>query len=287
VHLCDQLSLTVASLGTDLEHKLQYWKNAVQQGLPFTMDPRVLYRGYGANTLNNGVCVMSQFGLNGMIKNAITGGTSRPLSDLETIGAGVGAGALSSVLCSPLELAMIQQQVKGTGFFSTCSTLVKGGPLQVARGTFGMMGREGLYCGGYMGLMPVVRRTIREGYPDSLGKTEDSARLAATCIAGPICAFFSHPPDTLKTCLQGDIERKKFSGYTDSAKTLIKERGISSLWAGMPWRLFRQCCAIFLFDKINTELSPILFPHAFEEKNTRYSNGSRSLSDITSGLSQN
>ena len=25
-----------------------YWKNAAQQGLPFTADPRVLYRGLGA-----------------------------------------------------------------------------------------------------------------------------------------------------------------------------------------------------------------------------------------------
>ena len=33
----------------------------------------------------------------------------------------------------------------------------------------------------------------------------------------------------------------------------------------MPWRLFRQFCAIFLFDKINAELAPLVFPHAFKE----------------------
>lgn len=40
--------------------------------------------------------------------------------------------------------------------------------------------------------------------------------------------------------------------------------GLSALWLGMPWRVFRQFCAIFLFDKINAELSPRLFPHAFK-----------------------
>ena len=97
---------------TTLLQSTNYWKNAQQQGLPFTLNPAVLYRGYGANTLNNGLCVMSQFFLNGVIKNALTGGVDRKLSPTETIGAGVAAGALSSVVGSPLELAMIQQQKK-------------------------------------------------------------------------------------------------------------------------------------------------------------------------------
>ena len=41
-----------------------YWKNASQQGLPFSLKPSVLYRGIGANILNNGFCVGSQFFLN-------------------------------------------------------------------------------------------------------------------------------------------------------------------------------------------------------------------------------
>ena len=44
---------------TTLLQSTNYWKNAAQQGLPFTMNPAVLYRGYMANTLNNGFCVMS------------------------------------------------------------------------------------------------------------------------------------------------------------------------------------------------------------------------------------
>lgn len=111
--------------------------------------------------------------------------------------------------------------------------------------------------------MPVVRETLRKDYPDSLGKSEDSARLFATMIAGPICSFASHPPDTIKTCLQGDVEGVKYKGYVSTTRTLIAEKGVSQLWAGMPWRVFRQFCAIFLFDKINAELAPIIFPHAF------------------------
>ena len=103
-----------------------------------------------------------------------------------------------------------------------------------------------------MGAAWQVREHIRTNYPDGMGKSDDSARLFATFVAGPIGSFCSHPPDTFKTCLQGDIEGHKYKGYASTYRTLVAERGITSLWAGMPWRVFRQFCAIFLFDKINT-----------------------------------
>ena len=67
-----------------------------------------------------------------------------------------------------------------------------------------MMLREGIFCGGYLGIMPVVREEITRRYPHSYGSTDDRARLCATVIAGPICSFLSHPPDTIKTVMQGD-----------------------------------------------------------------------------------
>ena len=56
----------------------------------------------------------------------------------------------------------------------------------------------------FIGIIPVVRSEIQKAYPDL---SADQARLAATFVAGPICSMASHPPDTLKTCLQGDVRR--------------------------------------------------------------------------------
>jgi len=240
-----------------------YWKNAKQQGLAFTLDPRVLYRGYAINTTQNGLCVMSQFFLNGVLKNAVTGGIDRPLTSGETIATAVSAGAISSLFASPMELVMIQQQVKGGGVLSTAGDLIAKGPSTVFRGMTGMMLREGLYCGGFLGFIPVVRAEVQKANPDL---SADQARLAATFLAGPICSMASHPPDTLKTCLQGDVEGANFKSYGQAARKLIAERGYSSLWAGAPWRIFRQFCCFLLFDKINSDVVPILFPHAFADK---------------------
>mmetsp|Transcript_10230 Transcript_10230/g.20862 ORF Transcript_10230/g.20862 Transcript_10230/m.20862 type:complete len:270 (-) Transcript_10230:480-1289(-) len=248
---------------TTLLQSTNYWKNAQQQGLPFTLDPRVLYRGYGINTLNNGLCVMSQFFLNGQIKNILTGGVDREMTSSEKIGAGVSSGVISSIIASPMELIMIQQQLHGKGMVATAVELIMQGPGTVFRGLLGMCLREGIYCGGYLGVMPVVRAEIGARNPDL---SDDTTRLAAACVTTPFVSFASHPADTMKTCLQGDVAGAKYSGYAQTAKSLIAERGIQSLWAGLPWRLFRQGCAIFLFDKINAELVPMIFPHAFKKE---------------------
>ena len=101
---------------------------------------------------------------------------------------------------------------------------------------------------------------MQRRYP---GMTTDQARLCATFVAGPICSFSSHPPDTLKTVLQGDIERSRYSSYTQAARSIVAERGATALWAGLPWRVLRQFVAVFLFDKIRSDYAPLIFPHAF------------------------
>ena len=52
---------------------MNYWKNAVQQSLPFTLNPSLLYRGVAANLANNSFCVGAQFWLNGVWRKMITG----------------------------------------------------------------------------------------------------------------------------------------------------------------------------------------------------------------------
>lgn len=241
-----------------------YWKNAVQQGLPFTLNPAVLYRGYSANVANNAFCIAAQFFLNGQYQRAVTGGVDRPLTDSEKIGGGVFAGALSGVVCGPIELVMIQQQRKGGGLAGTAIDMLKGG--HFFRGTLAMCAREGIYAGGFLGAMPVVREYIQRNYKDSVGKTEESARFTAAFCAGPICGLLSHPPDTLKTCMQGDVEQITYKGYMQTAQQVVERGGYGALWAGFPWRCFRQICCLILFDKMTSTLQPMLFPHHFAKK---------------------
>ena len=99
-------------------------------------------------------------------------------------------------------------------------------------------------------------------WPD-IFTSDDAARFPAAAVGGGIACTLSMPFDTCKTCMQGDVERTKFTSMTQTFSTLLKEGGVMSFFRGIQWRYGRQVCAIMLLDKIRQELSPVLFPGSF------------------------
>jgi hypothetical protein len=51
-----------------------YWKNARAQGLPFTVNPKIIYRGTAASILNEMQMMGVQFALTGFFQRMIVGG---------------------------------------------------------------------------------------------------------------------------------------------------------------------------------------------------------------------
>mmetsp|Transcript_24214 Transcript_24214/g.36309 ORF Transcript_24214/g.36309 Transcript_24214/m.36309 type:complete len:274 (-) Transcript_24214:224-1045(-) len=244
---------------------MNYWKNAAQQGLPLSIDPRLLYRGLLPNCVNMGTCTMLQFTFGGKIKNAITGGVVRDLSITEEIGAGLGAGIISATAGSPLELIMIQQQRKGTTIFATTLSLMN---LNITRGFLGAAVREGLWTVGYLSIPPIVRNFMRTQMPDVFN-TDDKARVPAALTGALFASFLTQPFDTIKTCMQGDIERKTYGGFIDTYKKISAERGLSGFYSGIAFRYGRMVCAVFMLDKLRMMLGPIMFPGAYKHDSSK------------------
>mmetsp|Transcript_6466 Transcript_6466/g.15615 ORF Transcript_6466/g.15615 Transcript_6466/m.15615 type:complete len:113 (+) Transcript_6466:105-443(+) len=78
--------------------------------------------------------------------------------------------------------------------------------------------------------------------------------------AGMIAATLSHPLDTMKTCMQGDVEQKTYKSLFQTFSTLYKEEGAGRFFRGWSWRTTRMICAIFLLGQCKTKLGPLLFP---------------------------
>ncbi|GAB5357117.1 hypothetical protein AAMO2058_000346900 [Amorphochlora amoebiformis] len=243
-NLTELENMTVGAIGGLMEvtimQSTNYWKNAKQQGLPFTMDPRITYRGYLSNCINFVSCTVWQFGSNGLMKKWMLGDSDRKLR--------------------PLELIMIQQQRKGGSLFKAAQGITQEGITTWGRGFSMTAVREGLYTGGYLGVTPIIRTKLKEINPTW---NEDFCRMLGSICGGLFACYLSHPGDTLKTIMQGDIEQKRFSTHVSSARVLYKESGISAFFRGAPWRLFRQIGGIFILDKACSNLSPLLFPHRF------------------------
>lgn len=173
-----------------------YAKNMTQQQQPISMNPAVMYRGVGSNCVNMGSCTMIQFAVGGKLKNLVLKGEQRHLTLGEEMACGVGAGATSGLVGSPLELIMIQQQRKGGNVAATVKNIVKSPP-DVYRGFVGAAIREALWTCGYLSIPPVVRRTLMENYPETFD-TNDKARVPAALLGGLFACYLTQWADTIK-----------------------------------------------------------------------------------------
>ena len=224
-----------------------YCKNATQQGIPLTFSPAVLYRGLTVSVTNMGILTGLQFPLTGAVGKAIKGGEEREMSSAEKMGAGFTGGAISGLVCAPMELVMIQQQRFGTSLAAAASRILsEQGPLGLSRGLVTACGREGLFTAGYLAMGPVFAQKVK----DSGNLEGGAADFAGAAGAGVIAASLSHPLDTIKTCMQGDLQRETYTTLQGTASKLHAEAGLGAFFRGFGLRTSRMILAIFVIGKV-------------------------------------
>eukprot|EP00934_Nitzschia_sp_Nitz4_P004925 Nitzschia sp. Nitz4//scaffold226_size53432//6767//7706//NITZ4_006691-RA/size53432-augustus-gene-0.60-mRNA-1//-1//CDS//3329542721//4915//frame0 len=256
------VGMTVGIIEVLILQPFNYAKNMVQQQRPISMNPSVMYRGVSANCVNMGSCTMIQFAAGGRLKSMVTGGETRTLTLAEEMTAGIGAGTISALVGSPLELIMIQQQRKGGGVGVRVGNIMEN-PVNVTRGFVGAAVREALWTCGYLSIPPVVRRTLMEQYPETFD-TNDKARIPAALLGGLFACYLTHPFDTIKTCMQGDIERKVYGNFFQTAGKIYGDSGFPGFYRGATFRYGRMVCAVFIMDLMKEKISRLMYPSAFE-----------------------
>mmetsp|Transcript_22505 Transcript_22505/g.26527 ORF Transcript_22505/g.26527 Transcript_22505/m.26527 type:complete len:164 (-) Transcript_22505:27-518(-) len=162
-----------------------------------------------------------------------------------------------------MELTMIQQQLYGTSLIATPAKIIsETGIKGMFRGLETSCLREAIFVSAMLGLGPVVKKYGAE----ELGMSTNSSKMFGACTAGVIVSTLSHPVDTIKTCQQGDIMKKEFGGVMGTCQTLMKQGGIPRFFGGWSWRTSRCIVQAFLWDECRTRLSPLFFPHHFQEE---------------------
>ena len=259
---CDSRQIYENNIQVCCSQPLNYAKNMTQIHHPISLNPFVMYRGVSANALNMGSCTMIQFTIGGYLKKLTLGeNRDRTLSLKEEMMCGLGAGTVSACVGSPLELVMVQQQKKGTSIGQTISNIMER-PSNIGRGWVGCAVREALWTCGFMSIPPVVRRELQVQYPD-LFPNNDRARIPAALLGALFACYLTHPFDTIKTCMQGDIERTKFGSLTQTTRTLWGEHGLGGFYRGSSFRYARQVLAVFIMDLMQEKVGMLLFPSAF------------------------
>jgi hypothetical protein len=243
-----------------------YAKNMVQQKQPISVNPVFWYRGVGANCVNMGSCTMIQFAVGGRLKQTLLKGEERHLSLAEEMSCGVTAGVVSALVGSPLELIMIQQQRKGGNTLLTINNIAAN-PSNIYRGFVGAAVREGLWTCGYLAIPPVVRRTLMESYPQTF-PDNNRARVPAALLGGLFACYLTHPFDTVKTCMQGDIERTMYGTFSQTASKIWHESSVPGFYRGATFRYGRMVCAVFIMDFLREKIAMLMYPQAFPTSST-------------------
>jgi hypothetical protein len=140
---------------------------------------------------------------------------------------------------------MIQQQRKGGGAIETIKSIAN--PANIGRGFAGAAVREGLWTCGYFSIPPIVRSALMEYYPDTFD-TQAKARVPAALLGGLFACYLTHPFDTIKTCMQGDIERTTYKGFLHTARAVNAESGFTGFYRGAAFRYGRMVIAVGMMD---------------------------------------
>lgn len=242
-----------------ISQPLLYWKNSFIQGLPFTANPSIVYRGTFAAVSNMAALTGLQFLSSGFFQRAIVGDTSVKMGWGQEVTCGFFGGAMSGPVCCALELTMIQQQRFGGSFVGTCARIIRShGAHGLMRGLFCSTFREAFYTAGYLGIVPATQQYVKESYP----AVDPSVGNSVGAIGGGLlCAALSQPLDTAKTCMQGDIEKKKYGGTVATMRVLYKEHGsVLAIYRGYTWRAVYCIFDFFALDYLQSKIAPILFP---------------------------
>jgi len=263
-----KLGMYCGSLEVMLLQPILYLKNATQQRLPLTLNPRYLYRGLSSSIANMGALTAIQFPLTSTVKKVMLGGnaTKRKLTDFEKISASFTGGFLSGIVCTPIELVMIQQQRNGGTILRTPSQIIKTyGGSKLMRGLLPSCVREGFWTCAYLGVGPVLSSRLQSDYNFNLWQ----AKIGGSIIGGIFAATVSHPADTIKTCMQGDLGNETYKGVIDTGKRLIQQSkleggyGMERFFSGLHWRIGRSILSIFVIMELMERITPVLYPDVF------------------------
>ena len=229
-----------------------YAKNTIAQGLPLTLSHA--YRGLAAAMFNEVGQLVIGFGVTGAIKANIEPADGSAASPLAECGAAAVGGALVGTFASPCELLMIQQQRFGGGIGSTVTQVVRGHGMLgagVLRGLGCCVMRDSIYVGGMLGITPLA-----QGRMEAAGVSTPVAVLASSAVGGVFGGVVSHPFDVIKTCMQGDIERKTYGSNLQAARTLLAEGGVRRLFSGVGWRTVNITGTVYIASLCAQHLPP-------------------------------
>lgn len=170
-------------------------------------------------------------------------------------------GVLAGLFVSPAELIMITQQKYGSSAFGSIKSVINNHGFFVhglMRGLLATCLRDSVYVCGMLGITPVLQEELVTKFNFSVG----AASFGASMIGGLVAALPSHPFDVIKTCMQGDLHRLKYSSFSGTAKALWAEGGSKAFFRGGFWRTVNIVATVYIANECNMRFKSLIIEYS-------------------------
>ena len=98
-----------------------------------------------------------------------------------------------------------------------------------------------------------------------MGYDDKTALSFGALASGIFSTVLTHPLDIIKTCMQGDVEKKKYTSVMATGRNICDEYGVrAGMFKALGWRTLMICTTFFLVNNFKQILAPKVFPHALE-----------------------
>eukprot|EP00978_Attheya_sp_CCMP212_P031418 scaffold118654_cov45-Attheya_sp.AAC.2 len=244
-------NLSVGAFGGAFEVCLQMpmltYKFCAQEGRPLPKNLGGWYRGVAVQAGTVAPITAIQFMFNGLLQSIVRGGdVTRNLTSGETIATAAGAGALSAIIYSPVDLTTIQQQKLSLNPVQTVQHIYQTYGVQgLFRGFGSCAVREAIYTAGYLGLAPVMTVQLTQQI-EWFHDKPFAAAFGGASVSGIVATILTHPIDTAKTVVQADMAGTKYQSMGTALPKLLLEGGIQNMFKGVVPRMVRICGAFFI-----------------------------------------
>lgn len=223
--------------------KTRYQNDNIPKNQKFTLDPRILYRGFLPNIVSMVPITALQVGTAQGLKTALHPNDENPPSDLNMLSYNAAGGAFSSIVSGPTELAMTRQTTQ-MGFINTLKhTYQEHGYKGLTTGMFGTAMRDAKFTVGFGFGAPYLTNQFAPYMQEYM------AKITGGLSAGIICALASQPWDTLKSIQQTRV--KTMTPMLDLAKSTYQKEGVKGFYKGSSFRMARVASAVMIMGEAN------------------------------------
>lgn len=253
-HMTIPESILSGSLIGAIEVMVNYplWtiKVQMQNHDPFTLNPKILYRGIVPNALSMIPTTALQVGLDQCFQNYLFQDTSTISKKNLTLTA-FSAGVFSSMVACPTEMIMLKQRQQASSFFIATKGLIKQRSFSsLYSGLLATALREGIFSAFFLVATPVLKANIIPYYSNDYG-----ASLLAGLGSGVSATLLSQGVDTIKTRQQSAF---KTIGFMQTARDIYAHRGMLGFFKGTIPRGVRVMSAITLMGFLNEKIENVL-----------------------------